>query len=119
LIKVEFMVENHRWWKVWQVFTQNPNVELGLAAGFSSLTFGFTPYVAYASGNFTVSWPVTKGFSYQVEYAPDLIIWAASPGFVPATNSGIFDWVDPGPPATVFASATASARFYQVFQLGP
>lgn len=115
------MAENYRSQKVWQVFAQNPEVQRGLAAaGFINLPFISPLSLTYdrAAGDFTVSWPVTNGRYYQVEYSPDVFAWAASPGFVRATDSGTFNWVDSGPPATVADPETVSERFYRVFRLG-
>lgn len=115
------MAENYRSQRVWQVFSQIPEVGNGLAAaGFVSLPF-VSPSIRFnnSAGNCTVSWPAFSGRSYQVEYSPDVLNWVASPlGLVPATGNGLLDWVDAGPPATVSAPATVPARFYRVFQLG-
>jgi hypothetical protein len=111
------MAENYRSQKVWRVFAQNPEIQRGLAAaGFTGLP-SVSLSLAHTPGNFMLSWPATIGLSYQVEYSPDLLTWAASPGFVRATNTGTLNWIDIGPPATVSAPATAPMRFYRVFQL--
>jgi hypothetical protein len=114
------MIENYRTQRVWQLFMQNAEVQRGLQrAGFVPL-----PFVALnlqpvpAQGAFNLSWNASVGRYYQVEYSPELLTWAASPGFVQATNSGTFNWLDTGPPGTVSAPATAAERFYRVFQLG-
>ena len=114
------MIENYRTQRVWQLFMQNAEVQRGLQrAGFVTL-----PYVSLniqpvpAQGSFNLSWKSSAGKYYQVEYSPDLFTWAASPGFVQATNAGTFNWLDSGPPATGSAPATVPQRFYRVFQLG-
>ena len=71
-----------------------------------------------AQSAFDLAWNASANRYYQVEYSPDLLTWAASPGFVLATNSGTFDWLDTGPPVTVSAPAVTPQRFYRVFQLG-
>jgi len=115
------MAENYRSQRVWQTFSQNPEVQAGLAAaGFVKLPF-VPPAPAYdrLSGNIIVSWPASNGRSYQVEYSANLLNWALSPlGFITATNTGTLDWVDSGPPATTSPPATEPQRFYRVFQLG-
>jgi len=117
---IVIMIENYRTQRVWQLFMQNAEVQRGLQrAGFVPL-----PFVALnlqpvpAQGAFNLSWNASADRYYQVEYSPQLLTWAASPGFVQATNSGTFNWLDTGPPATVSAPATAPQRFYRVFQLG-
>jgi hypothetical protein len=115
------MVENYRSQKVWQIFSQNPEVQTGLAAaGFVRLPF-VSPSLAYnrLAGSFTVSWPGSNGRSYQVEYSPNLLNWVASPlGLIQGTGNGFLNWVDTGPPATVSVPAAVPERFYRVFQLG-
>lgn len=118
---IVIMIENYRTQRVWRLFMQNEEVQRGLQrAGFTRLAFVSPLVLAYsrASGSFTVSWPATAGLSYQLEYSPDLLTWAGSPGFVRATNSGFLNWVDIGPPVTVSDPGSASQRFYRVCQLG-
>ncbi len=117
---IVIMIENYRTQRVWRLFMQNAEVQRGLQrAGFVTL-----PYVSLniqpvsAQGSFNLSWNASSGNYYQVEYSPDLFTWAASPGFVQATNAGTFNWLDSGPPATVSAPATVPQRFYRVFQVG-
>ena len=114
------MIENYRNQRVWQLFMQNPEVRRGLQrAGFvalPSVPLNLQPVTA--QGAFDLSWNVSASRSYQVEYSPQLLTWAASSGFVVATNSGIFNWLDTGPPATISPPASAPQRFYRVFQVG-
>jgi hypothetical protein len=117
---IVIMIENYRTQRVWQLFMQNAEVQLGLQrAGFVPL-----PFVALniqpvpAQGAYNLSWSGSAGRYYQVEYSPTLFTWAGSPGFVQATNNGTFNWLDAGPPATVSSPATNSQRFYRVYQLG-
>jgi len=118
---IVIMIENYRTQRVWQLFMQNPEVQRGLLrAGFVPLPFlSLNLQPVPPQGAFDVSWNASAGRYYQVEYSPQLLTWAASPGFVLATNSGTFNWLDSGPPATVSAPASAPQRFYRVFQLGP
>jgi hypothetical protein len=99
---------------------QNAEVQRGLQrAGFVPLPFmALKLQPVPVEGAFDLSWTNSADRYYQVEYSPQLLTWAASPGFVQATNSGTFNWLDAGPPATVSAPATAPQRFYRVFQLG-
>jgi hypothetical protein len=117
---IVIMIENYRTQRVWQLFMRNAEVQRGLQrAGFVPLPFMATNLqLVLAQGAFDLSWTASAGRYYQVEYSPQLLTWAASPGFVQATNSGTFNWLDTGPPATVSAPATAPERFYRVFQLG-
>jgi hypothetical protein len=117
---IVIMIENYRTQRVWQLFMQNAEVQRGLQrAGFVPLPFVALNLQALpAQGAFDLAWNASAGRTYQVEYSPNLLTWAASPGFVQATNSGTLDWLDTGPPATVSAPATAPQRFYRVFQLG-
>jgi hypothetical protein len=117
---IVIMIENYRTQRVWQLFMQNPEVQRGLQrAGFVSLPFlSVNLQPVPAQGAFDLSWNASAGRSYEVEYSPQLLTWAASPGFVLATNSGAVHWLDAGPPATVSAPVTAPQRFYRVFQLG-
>jgi hypothetical protein len=117
---IVIMLENYRNQRVWQLFMQNPEVQRGLQrAGFVSL-----PFVALhiqpvpVQGAFNLSWNAATGSYYQVEYSPQLLTWAATPSFVLATNTGTFNWLDTGPPATVSAPASAPQRFYRVFEVG-
>jgi hypothetical protein len=117
---IVIMIENYRNQRVWQLCMQNPEIQRGLLrAGFVPL-----PFVALnlqsvpALGAFDLSWNAAANRSYQVEYSPQLLTWASSPGLVLATNSGTFNWLDAGPPATVSAPATTPQRFYRVSQLG-
>jgi hypothetical protein len=113
------MIENYRTQRVWRLFMQNMEIQRGLgSAGFSSLPWVSPLTLAWAGNTCTVSWPASGGLSYQVEYSPDLDSWAASPGFLSATNTGTFNWADIGPPVTVSAPNAAATRFYRVFQLG-
>jgi hypothetical protein len=118
---IVMMIENYRTQRVWHLFMQNPEVQRGLQrAGFIALPFlslNLQP-VSVLSG-FDLSWNAAASRFYQVEYSPQLPTWTASPGFVVATNTGIFNWLDAGPPATSSPPATAPQRFYRVFQLGP
>jgi hypothetical protein len=117
---IVIMIENYRTQRVWQLFMQNIEVQRGLQqAGFVPL-----PFVALdiqpvpAQGAYNLSWNGSAGRYYQVEYSPTLFTWAGSPGFVQATNSGTFNWLDAGPPNTISSPATNSQRFYRVYQLG-
>jgi hypothetical protein len=118
---IVIMIENYRTQRVWQLFMQNPEVQRGLQrAGFVPLpSLALNLQSVPAQGAFDLSWTAFASRYYQVEYSPQLLTWAASPGFVFATNSGTFNWLDAGPPATVSTPATAPQRFYRVFQLGP
>jgi hypothetical protein len=117
---IVIMIENYRTQRVWQRFMQNPEVQRGLQrAGFVALPFLSLNLQSVATlGAFNVWWHADASRSYQVEYSPQLLTWAASPGFVFATNSGTFNWLDAGPPVTVSAPAATPQRFYRVFQLG-
>ena len=117
---IVIMIENYRSQRVWQLFMQNEEAQRGLQrAGFVPLPFmALNLQAVPAQGTFNLSWNVSTGRYYQVEYSPQLLTWAASPGFVQATNNGTFNWLDAGPPATISIPATASQRFYRVFQLG-
>jgi hypothetical protein len=117
---IVIMIENYRTQKVWRMFMQNAEVQRGLQrAGFVPL-----PYMALslqavpAQGAINLDWNASAGRYYQVEYSPELVTWAASPGFVQATNNGPFNWLDIGPPLTVSPPLAAPQRFYRVFQLG-
>jgi hypothetical protein len=117
---IVIMIENYRNQRVWQLFMQNPEVQRGLQrAGFvplPSMALNIQP--APALGAFNLWWDAAANRSYQVEYSPQLLTWTASPGFVLATNTGTFNWLDTGPPITVSPPATTPQRFYRVFQLG-
>ncbi len=117
---IVIMIENYRTQRIWKLFMQNAEVQRGLQrAGFVPLPFVAVNLQAVpAQGAFNLSWNASTGRYYQVEYSPQLLTWAASAGFVQATNSGTFNWLDTGPPATVSAPATAPQRFYRVFQVG-
>jgi hypothetical protein len=117
---IVIMIENYRNQKVWRLFMQNPEAQRGLQrAGFVQLPFlALTPNWAPNQGGVSLSWNATSNRFYQVEYSPELLTWAPSPGFVQATNSGTFSWLDTGPPLTVSSPLTISQRFYRVFQLG-
>ena len=117
---IVIMIENYRSQRVWQLFMQNEEAQRGLQrAGFVPLPFvALNLQAVPAQGAFNLSWNASTGRYYQVEYSPQLLTWAASPGFVQATNNGTFNWLDAGSPATVSIPATASQRFYRVFQLG-
>ena len=118
---IVIMIENYRNQRVWRLFMQNPEVQRGLQrAGFVALPFlSLNLQPVPALSGFDLSWNAAASRSYQVEFSPQLLTWTASPGFVLATNSGIFNWLDTGPPATSSPPATAPQRFYRVFQLGP
>jgi hypothetical protein len=118
---IVIMIENYRTQKVWQLFMQNAEVQRGLQrAGFVSLPFvALQPQPLPAQGAFELAWNASASRYYQVEYSPDLLTWGATPGFIQATNSGPFDWLDTGPPVTSSAPTNTPERFYRVFQLGP
>lgn len=113
------MIENYRTQRVWQLFMQNPEVQRGLQrAGFVPLpSMALSVQSVPAQGGMNLSWNASAGRYYQVEYSPDLLAWAATPGFALATNTGTFDWLDTGPPLTVSAPTAAPQRFYRVFQV--
>jgi len=117
---IVIMIENYRTQRVWQLFMQNAEVQRGLQrGGFVSLPFvPLNIQPVPAQGAFDLVWNASAGRYFQVEYSPALTTWAASPGFVQATNSGPFSWLDTGPPVTVSAPTNAPERFYRVFQLG-
>jgi hypothetical protein len=116
---IVIMIENYRTQRVWQFFMQNAEIQRGLQrAGFVQLPFmALTPSSLPGQG-INLSWTASAGRYYQVAYSPDLSSWAFSPGFVQATNSGTFNWLDAGPPVTVSSPLTTPERFYRVFQLG-
>jgi hypothetical protein len=119
---IVIMIENYRTQKVWQYFMANAEIQRGLQrAGFVTLPFMAvsTPQPLPAQGAISLSWTASSNRFYQVEYSPDLFTWQFSPGFVQATNDGVFTWLDTGPPVTVAAPFTVSQRFYRVFQMGP
>jgi len=118
---IVIMIENYRTQRVWQLFMRNPEVQRGLQrAGFVALPFlSLNLQPVPALGAFDLWWNASASRSYQVEYSPQLLTWTASPGFVLATNTGVFNWLDTGPPATASPPAAAPQRFYRVFQLGP
>ncbi len=117
---IVLMIENHRSERVWQLFMQNAEIQRGLQrAGFVPLPF--MPLKIEpdpAQGGFELSWNAAAGRFYQVEYSPQLSTWGEAPGFIQATNSGAFMWLDSGPPATESSPALNSQRFYRVYQLG-
>ena len=116
------MIENYRTQRVWRLFMQNPEIPRGLQhAGFVPLSgVVATLHAVPAQKAFNLSWSATNGHGYQVEYAPDLrSSWSVSPGLAMATNSGLLNWLDAGPPATATPPATTPTRFYRVFQVGP
>jgi hypothetical protein len=117
---IVIMIENYRTQRVWRRFMQNPEVRRGLQrAGFLPLTFvppSLRP--SPTQGEALLSWPATTNRAYRVEYSPDLAAWFASPTEA-AVAEPIATWADNGPPATQTSPATASQRFYRVFQLGP
>lgn len=117
---IVIMIENYRTQKVWRLFMQNAEVQRGLQrAGFVSLPFvTLSPEWLPAQGAFSVSWSGASNRFYQVEYSPDLLTWAAWPGFVQATNNGTFTWLDTGAPVTVSPPFATPRRFYRVFQIG-
>jgi hypothetical protein len=99
---------------------QNAEAQRGLQrAGFVQLPFMTLAEQALpGQGAFSLTWTASAGRYYQVEYSPDLVTWAFSPGFVQATNSGAFTWLDIGRPVTVSAPLTVPQRYYRVFQIG-
>jgi hypothetical protein len=99
---------------------QNPEIQRGLQrAGFVSLPFlELSLQPVPAQGAFNLSWNASSNRFYQVEYSPNLLNWAASPGFVQPTNNGDFNWLDIGPPATASSPSNTPQRFYRVFQMG-
>jgi hypothetical protein len=118
---IVIMIENYRTQNVWRLFMQNAEVQRGLQrAGFVALPqMPLNIQAGPPPGAVQLSWTASAGRFYQVEYSPQLLTsWAASPGFVQATNTGTFNWLDTGPPATASDPATALQRFYRVFQLG-
>ena len=117
---IVIMIENYRTQRVWQLFMQNAEVQRGLQrAGFVPLpSVALQPQALPAQGAFDLAWNASASRYYQVEYSPDMFTWAASPGFVQATNTGAFNWLDTGPPVTVSAPASTPQRFYRVFQVG-
>jgi hypothetical protein len=114
------MIENYRTQRVWQLFMRNAEVQRGLQrAGFVSLPFETLNLQPLPDqGAFDLAWIASASRYYQVEYSPNVLTWAASPGFVQATNTGTLDWLDTGPPVTISAPAATPQRFYRVFQLG-
>ena len=107
---IAIMIENYRNQRVWRLFMQNEEVQRGLQrAGFVPLPFMALSLQPTQSA-YNLSWTATAGRSYQVEYSPQLATWAAARGFVQATNTGTFNWLD--------APTNATQRFYRVFQLG-
>jgi hypothetical protein len=114
------MIENYRTQRVWDLFMRNPEVQRGLdRAGFVPLPFlALEPEALPGQSAFELEWSASANRYYQVEYSPDAFTWFASPGFIQATNSGPFAWLDTGPPATPSAPSTAPQRFYRAFRLG-
>lgn len=107
---IVIMIENYRNQRVWQLFMQSEEVQRGLQrAGFVPLPF-MALSLQPTQAAYNLSWTATAGRSYQVEHSPELATWAAAPGFVQATNTGTFTWLD--------AETNATQRFYRVFQLG-
>jgi len=117
---IVIMIETYRTQRVWGLFMKNPEVQRGLQrAGFvplPSVPLGVQPVPA--QGGMNLAWNASAGRYYQVEYSPQLLTWAASPGFVQASNTGTFSWLDTGPPLTVSAPTATPQRFYRVFQFG-
>ncbi len=109
---IVIMIENYRTQRVWQLFMQNAEVQRGLQrAGFTPLPLvNVALSAATNQSGFNLSWNATAGRNYQVESSPDLLLWTPEPGFVQATNTGTFTWLDNSLPAT--------DRFYRVFQIG-
>jgi hypothetical protein len=118
---IVIMIENYRNQRVWKLFMQSPEVRRGLQrAGFVALPFMSLNLQSVPDlGAFDLWWSGSTNRSYQVEYSPQLLTWAASPGFVLSTNGGTVNWLDTGPPATDSDPAATPQRFYRVFQLGP
>jgi hypothetical protein len=119
---IVIMIENYRTQKVWHTFMANAEIQRGLQrAGFVTLPFMAVsvPQPLPAQGSINLSWTASSNRYYQVEYSPDLVTWQFSPGFVQATNDGVLNWLDTGPPVTVGAPFTTPQRFYRVFQMGP
>jgi hypothetical protein len=114
------MIENHRTHRVWKRFMQAPEIQRGLArAGFTNVSF-VQPKLTVdpPAGAFALSWTATVGRTYQVEYAPDLELWAASPTGQLTASDNTLRWEDAGPPATESVPTAVPQRFYRVFQLG-
>ena len=117
---IVIMAENYRNQNVWRLFMQNPEIQTGLQlAGFVSLPFmPLTAQAQPAQITLTLTWTATSNRTYQVEYSTNLISWFTSPtGEVTATNVTA-SWTDTGPPGTLTAPFSDTARFYRVFQYG-
>jgi len=118
---IVLMIENYRNQRVWKLFMNNPEVQVGLQrAGFVPLPVVATSAQALpAQNSFTLTWPASAGRTYQVEFSPDLETWFASlVGPVTATGTTA-TWGDTGAPATSNPPFEDSERFYRVFQFGP
>jgi hypothetical protein len=118
---IVLMIENHRSQKVWRLFMQNPEIQLGLQkAGFVSFAFAHPALDAGdAPETVRLRWPASGNNNYQVEHSPDLDLWFASPtGFLTSIGDPLV-WTDNGPPATPLKPNTTAQRFYRVFELGP
>ena len=99
---------------------RNSTIQRGLErAGFARLPFMAPSLQSVVNGtSFRLSWLGEIGREYQVEYAPDLFHWRASPaGWVTAEATTV-TWEDQGPPTTELPPASVPARFYRVFRLG-
>ena len=69
------------------------------------------------NGNVFIEWPATAGKTYTVVYSDNVSFsnaMIAPPSIVaPANDVG---WIDYGPPTTINVPASATARFYRVYQ---
>jgi hypothetical protein len=119
------MVENYRSGRVWDLFTQNTEIQHGLqAAGFVEGQF-LTDISIEAQPTqkaFTLSWKGPATAVYGVEYSVDLFNWLLSPVaptgmLLNPISPSTFHWQDAGPPATLSLPIDNSFRFYRVFQL--
>jgi hypothetical protein len=68
--------------------------------------------------SYRLEWTADPGRIYWIEYGDSLGYWQLVPDSITAT-SGLENWIDPGPPATSTAPATATQRFYRLWEMPP
>ena len=83
----------------------------------TSTNFNLTRIVKLNNGWMLIEWPAITNQTYTVVYSDNFLFsnaMMAPPSIVAQANW--VQWIDYGPPATVSAPTSASARFYRVFQ---